>query len=120
MTDSHRALVPNLILQPLVENAIRHGLESRAAPGEVSVVVRRTGHRLVVTVADNGVGESDPARRREGVGLANSRARLQQLYGTDQRFEAGGTVEGFRVVMELPFHLELIDRDLDEVGDSNA
>ena len=111
--DIQRALVPNLILQPLVENAIRHGLETRAAPGEVSVLARRTGARLIVTVADNGVGEADPSRRREGVGLANSRARLRQLYGADQRFEAGGTVGGFRVVMDLPYHHEPVDRGVD-------
>ena len=101
-----RALIPNLILQPLVENAIRHGLAARAAPGHVLVVARRLGPRLVVTVQDDGVGEADPAARHEGVGLANSRARLQQLYGQDQRFEAGGTVDGFRVVLELPYHAD--------------
>ncbi|MBC7895671.1 MAG: hypothetical protein H7066_09665, partial [Cytophagaceae bacterium] len=55
---------------------------------------------------DDGVGEPDPSGRREGVGLANSRARLRQLYGEEQRFEAGGTVDGFRVVFEVPYHVD--------------
>ena len=99
-----RGLVPNLILQPLVENAIKHGLSPRAAAGRVQVVARRHDDRLVVSVQDNGVGEPDPSQRREGVGLGNSRSRLRQLYGDRQRFEAGGTVDGFRVVFEVPWH----------------
>lgn len=105
-SDIQRALVPNLILQPLVENAIKHGLSGRAAAGQVTVVARRVDDRLVMTVDDDGVGEADPSTRREGVGLANSRARLRQLYGEEQRFEAGGTVDGFRVVFEVPYHVD--------------
>lgn len=104
--DIQRALVPNLILQPLVENAIQHGLSGRAAAGHVSVVARRMYDQLVLTVDDDGVGEADPGSRREGVGLANSRARLRQLYGDAHRFEAGGTVNGFRVVIEIPHQVE--------------
>ena len=114
--DIQRALVPNLILQPLVENAIRHGLSGRAAAGHVDIVARRAGPRLVVTVEDNGVGETDPANRREGVGLGNSRARLRQLYGDDQRFVAGGTAHGFRVVVEVPYHVDGAERHGAGVG----
>jgi two-component sensor histidine kinase len=104
--DIHRALVPNLILQPLVENAIKHGLSGRAAAGRVDVSARRVESRLVVTVQDDGVGEADPSSRHEGVGLGNSRARLRQLYGDAQRFHAEGTATGFRVVFEVPYHIE--------------
>jgi two-component sensor histidine kinase len=104
--DIQRALVPNLILQPLVENAIKHGLSARAAAGHIDVVARRVGSRLLVTVEDDGVGEPDSADRREGVGLGNSRARLRQLYGDDHHFVAGSTARGFRVVVEIPYHVD--------------
>lgn len=77
------ALVPNLILQPLVENAIRHGIAPRLAPGTVTVRSRDSGRTLEIEVADNGVGLS-PGRTGDGshgVGLANTRERLHQLYG---------------------------------------
>lgn len=79
------ALVPNLITQPLVENAIRHGLASRAAPGLVSLTAERVGERLELRVCDDGVGL--PANwhleSNNGVGLANTAARLRQLFGAD-------------------------------------
>lgn len=104
--DVQRASLPNMILQPLVENAIKHGLAGRSAGGNVRVLAKRLGDRLVVTVEDDGIGEAEPGSRREGVGLSNTRARLRQLYGEDQRFEAGGTVGGFRVVLELPYRID--------------
>ncbi len=101
--------VPNLILQPIVENAIRHGVSQRAAHGHVEVRASRQGSSLRLEVRDNGRGlpEGDaaaPCTKSGGVGLANTRARLQQLYGTDYRFElcnspAGGVV----VTLEIPF-----------------
>jgi two-component system LytT family sensor kinase len=102
-----RAQVPKLILQPLVENAIRHGIAMRSAAGRVAVRARRQGERVVLEVADDGPGL--PARRalREGIGLGNTRARLEQLYPGDHRFELG-TAEtgGMKVVMEIPFEQE--------------
>ena len=77
------AAVPPLILQPLVENAIRHGISRRAACGTVTVRTRREAGTLVVEVADDGVGvggDGTPAPGR-GLGLANTRARLHELYG---------------------------------------
>lgn len=73
------ALVPNLVLQPLVENAIRHGIEADPASGRISVSASRDGDDLVLEIADDGVGLSaDPG---VGVGISNIRARLAQLYG---------------------------------------
>jgi hypothetical protein len=72
--------VPPLILQPLVENALRHGLSKRARPGSLTISSQIREGRLELVVADDGVGLSDPVPR-SGVGLANVRARLVQMYG---------------------------------------
>ena len=103
--DALEALVPNLLLQPLVENAIRHGLEPRAGPGRIELRARCEDGRLKVEVRDNGKGLSDGRAPEEGVGLSNTRARLQQLYGKGQRFElANAPGGGLAVCVELPFH----------------
>ena len=74
------AVVPNLLLQPLAENAIRHGLEPRAGTGCLSISASRVGERLVLSLADNGRGMRDVNGRTGGVGLSNTRARLDRLY----------------------------------------
>jgi two-component sensor histidine kinase len=104
--DTRSALVPNLMLQPLVENAIRHGIAPRASKGHVEVGARRRngGGVLELWVIDDGVGEDPRGVHRDGVGLGNTRARLRSLYGTHHRFEAVGKPnEGFAVRMEIPF-----------------
>lgn len=73
--------VPSLVLQPLVENAIRHGIEPRAGAGLIEIGARRAEGRLVLTVRDNGAGLPAGGFAREGIGLANTRARLRELYG---------------------------------------
>jgi two-component system, LytTR family, sensor kinase len=106
--DTRSALVPNLLLQPLVENAIRHGIAPRASKGHVEVGARRRngGGMLELWVVDDGVGEDPRAVHRDGVGLGNTRARLRSLYGGDHRFEASGKPnEGFTVRMEIPFRV---------------
>jgi two-component sensor histidine kinase len=105
--DARYALVPNLVLQPLVENAIRHGIAPRAAPGHVTVSAERRGGRLALSVVDDGVGEDPRAEHRDGVGLGNTRARLLSLYGADHRFEARGAASGgFGVHIEIPYRTE--------------
>jgi len=80
--DALGALVPPLLLQPLVENAVRHGLEPSPAGGRLEVVGARRGDRLVLEVRDDGVGlPADPEARREGIGLRNTRDRLRRLHG---------------------------------------
>ena len=87
------AMVPRLILQPLVENAIRHGITRRITPGRVEVRAWEAAGRLNLVVHDDGVGlVSGP--RREGVGLSITRARLQQLYGAAQQFELSSAPRG--------------------------
>jgi signal transduction histidine kinase len=102
-------VVPNLILQPIVENAIRHGVSQRAAHGHVEVRATRVGQTLRLEVRDNGRGlpvDAEANRAKQGgVGLANTRARLQQLYGGSYRFELSNAPEGGAIViLELPLH----------------
>ncbi len=101
------ALVPHLILQPLVENAIRHGLAVRRGPGNIDVIAERRGERLLLQVCDNGVGLAPmAARSRPGIGLRNAGERLRQLYGSDYRFELreadGG---GVLVEIDVPYQV---------------
>lgn len=104
------ALVPALLLQPLVENAIRHGIEPRRGPGLISLEAKQENKHLHLIVRDNGRGLPDAdlnGSGRRGVGLANIQARLQGLYGQDQRFSVGNAEpEGCRVDIHLPLHLE--------------
>ncbi|HEU0172817.1 MAG TPA: histidine kinase [Blastocatellia bacterium] len=102
------ALAPNLITQPLVENAIRHGLAPRAAPGSVSLSARRVNGRLELRVCDDGVGLPEGWRIAigKGVGLLNTEARLRQLYGADFTLEARNREQGgVEVLVDIPFRL---------------
>jgi signal transduction histidine kinase len=105
-----KALVPALILQPLVENAIRHGIEPQRAPGLISITAKQAHNRLHLSVVDNGRGlpgtdSNSPPRR--SIGLANTQARLQGLYGQDQSFSfATAGLHGCRVEIQIPFHLK--------------
>ena len=98
------ASVPNLLLQPLVENAIKHGTSARAAAGRISIAAARVGDDLHIEIRDNGRGLPHPAVIREGVGLRNTRARLAQLYGDQHVFTLRNAVDGGTVVtIEIPF-----------------
>jgi two-component system, LytTR family, sensor kinase len=97
------AQVPTLILQPIVENAIRHGISRSRTAGLLEISAQRENGTLLLSVRDDGPGMA--AAGREGVGLANTRARLARMYGDEQRLEiespGGG---GARVTLRLPFH----------------
>jgi two-component system LytT family sensor kinase len=98
------ALVPNLVLQPLLENAVRHGIEPHARAGRIIVESRRAGEALLLEVRDNGGGLAN-GKIVEGVGLSNTRARLKQLYAERQSFElANASSGGVAVRVTLPFH----------------
>jgi two-component system, LytTR family, sensor kinase len=100
--DANDVAVPRLILQPLVENALRHGLGPREGGGELRIAAHRDNGQLVLEVVDDGVGY-DPVRATLGVGLANTRERLAQLYGSRQRFEIGPGENGGTVArVEIP------------------
>ena len=102
--DVRDALAPTLILQPLVENAFKHGVSMIEGTGVVSVDGRRDGPDLVLTVTDNGPGPVAPNAHGEGV--ANTRKRLQELYGDQQQFDltCASADGGAIATVRLPFH----------------
>ena len=106
--DTLDGLVPSLILQPLVENAIRHGIEPRATAGRVDVRARLEDDTLVLEVQDDGPGIAPMAPREPngcGIGLANTRARLEQLYGEGQRLTLSNGAGGLLVRLAIPYRV---------------
>ena len=100
-------LVPALLLQPLVENSLRHGLEPTTRPGCVRLVVRQSGDRLLLMVEDDGMGFAAATNPNSGIGLSNLRARLEMLYGDKQTLEIASRPEGGVVVqIEIPLRQE--------------
>ena len=107
-------MVPALILQPLVENAIRHGIEPSENGSLVRVIAQKQNDRLVLTVEDDGIGVNTVASLREtgsGIGLPNLRARLEALYGANHKLllspaESRGTVVTIEVPCRLPHSIQ--------------
>jgi len=113
--DALAARVPNLILQPIVENAIRHGIAPRSKPGRIEIYARRQDGLLQVQVTDDGPGlpvnGNSKGKLKEGVGLANTQARLQQIYGKSHRLDlSNAPLGGLTVTLEIPFKEEPADR----------
>jgi LytS/YehU family sensor histidine kinase len=105
------AKVPNLILQPIVENAIRHGIAPRSTKGLIEIEAERLNGTLRIQIRDNGPGL--PLHRtsnelfQKGVGLANTETRLERMYGSDHVFQFDNSPSGGLVVtLEIPFHKE--------------
>jgi hypothetical protein len=97
-----QVLVPNLILQPIIENAIRHGIEPHPRTGVIEISSRQENGQLVMQVKDNGSGLIYRRPHREGVGLSNSRARLEQLHPGKHRFEFTSD-NGLLVTVAVPW-----------------
>lgn len=97
------ALVPNLILQPIVENAIKHGVSQVTGAGRIELAAERRGDDLVVTVTDNGPG---PGGGSEGVGMRNTNARLREMYGPSHRvvLRPAGDGAGTEAELTVPYH----------------
>jgi len=105
------AKVPNLILQPIVENAIRHGIAPRSTPGLLEIEAKQHNGTLRIQVRDNGPGL--PKHRtsqnliKKGLGLANTETRLERLYGADHLFDlTNNPAGGLIVTLEIPFHTD--------------
>jgi signal transduction histidine kinase len=107
------ARLPNLILQPIVENAIRHGIAPRTSQGHIQIEARRYDGLLHVQVTDNGPGlpsNGHTASLFKGVGLSNTKARLQQLYGAQHRLDLSNTSRGgLSVILEIPFNADRLN-----------
>lgn len=99
--DTLSAEVPGLVLQPLVENAVRHGISKRIHPGIIKIISRRNDNMLQLIVEDNGPGLSE--KHEHGVGLKNIRQRLEQLY-VHYRFDLDRSgLGGLKVIIEIPY-----------------
>jgi two-component system, LytTR family, sensor kinase len=106
------AQVPSLILQPLVENAIHHGISTQAEGGRIDVRVMRRDDLVELLISDDGpgIGEDAPKTSNGGVGLANTRARLQKLYGGRHTFTLSQAPQGgLQVTITIPFHTDSED-----------
>ena len=106
-----RARLPSLLLQPLVENAIKYAVTPQEEGADISIEVRRDVDRVLITVSRHRAGGGGPlgaaVQQSTGVGLANIRDRLAQAYGDNQRFETQSDMTGgFRVFIEIPYQIE--------------
>ena len=104
--DTLHARVPNLIMQPLVENAITHGIAPHSEAGRLEIRSTRENGRLKLLIRDDGPGlaNGETADFVEGVGLSNTKARLRQMYGGDHDFKlTDATGGGLLVTMDIPF-----------------
>lgn len=103
------AQVPNLILQPLIENAVRHGVARQTSVGRLQIQARREANRLLIKIEDNGPGLNGGGNRKRksgnGVGLSNTHARLGQFYDDDFSFEIADkkNYDGTVVSLNVPF-----------------
>jgi LytS/YehU family sensor histidine kinase len=123
------ARVPNMLLQPLVENAVKHGIAPTAAGGRITIEASRDNGSLCLNVLDtgrglpvgwyenngNGKGVSLVSRKKTGVGLANTRARLAHLYGEQGSFDLrSASPHGVAVRIRIPFRESNLDHDPDQ------
>jgi hypothetical protein len=106
--DVEDALVPSLVLQPIVENAVLHGVARRVEGGRITLRARRRGDDLELQVCDTGPG-FELSAGREGIGLSNTRARLAQLYGDAQRLTCENGDRGACVSILLPFRAAILE-----------
>ena len=106
--DLRSAVVPPMLLQPLVENAVRHGLEPKIEGGEVRVAARRDEDSLQITIADTGLGfdvhaQATPRRDGSGVGLTNLRERLRSQFGERASLSIADGDPGTEVTLRIPW-----------------
>jgi two-component system, LytTR family, sensor kinase len=102
------ALVPTLLLQPLVENAIKHGISRKPGPGHIDITARPEHGKLWIEVRDDGLGLSETALTalQKGIGVSTTRARLQHQFGADFRFEFHRLEQGVAVIVAVPWRTD--------------
>ena len=113
---AEKARLPSLLLQPLVENAIKYAVTPQEDGAEICVTIRLVGDRVLLGVSDTGPGLMPTKSRPSlstGVGIANIRERLAQAYGPDHRFDVRAMpTGGFGVEIEIPYQLEVPNREV--------
>jgi len=111
--DALDAQLPNFLLQPLVENAVRHGIAPRVEPGQLAITASRHVNRLRIEILNSGDGV--PPHRltllNQGVGVANTRARLEHRYPNDHSLVFSNADPGFRVTVNIPFAVDRSQAD---------
>jgi len=108
-SDTYDAEVPHFILQPLVENAVRHGIAKQAGRGELRIQATHDGRNLLLRITDNGPGlmGSDVSASTSSLGLRSTRERLETLYGANQAFSIRGLEQGgVEASVQIPFRVE--------------
>jgi sensor histidine kinase YesM len=108
------ARLPSLLLQPLVENAIKYAVTPQEEGADIAVDARKVADKVVITVTDTGPGADAAytvrAEQSTGVGLANIRDRLAQAYGAEHRFETQTNIQGgFNVTIEIPYQVQVTE-----------
>ncbi len=98
--------VPSLLLQPLVENAVRHGIERSVGPGRIDITAEAADGRVRIRVRNTGPGLMREGNAREGLGLENTRARLERLYGRAHRLELREVDGGVEALVEIPLPVQ--------------
>ena len=108
--ETQQAEVPHLILQPLVENAVKHGIAPFAGKGKIEIEARKAGEKLVLKVENSVSGKESETRIEKnsgaGTGLKNARSRLERIYGENFRFEFSEAGREAKVIVEIPFMIE--------------
>ncbi|MDQ3488933.1 MAG: histidine kinase [Acidobacteriota bacterium] len=106
--ETEAAFVPTLLLQPLVENAIKHGVARKSGPGHIEISARREHDKLHIEIRDDGVGLSEDALTalHKGIGVSTTRARLQHQFGADFRFEFHRLSQGVAVIVVVPWRVQ--------------
>ena len=112
-------MVPSFLLQPLVENAIKHGISQFAGEARIAVSAHRTGEAVHLTVEDSGCNRRIPPvdSWRDGIGLRTTRERLEHLYDGQHGLEFVAVPSGVKVTVRVPFHIRPATP---VVGESNA
>jgi two-component system, LytTR family, sensor kinase len=116
------ALLPTLLLQPLVENAIKHGVSKKLGAGHIDIRARQDHDKLWIEVRDDGCGLSETALTalQKGIGVSTTRARLQHQFGADFRFEFHRLEEGVAVVVAVPWRIERRSAEREHERDLSA